>query len=77
MSEKEERAYRKRVRQTKMGMWLATRAFRNKSLIDRICRRMLERAMYVKPEDDFMRDELIDNDEGFDPEELERYSRGE
>jgi anaerobic selenocysteine-containing dehydrogenase len=28
-------------------------------------------------EQDFLRDELIDNDEGFDPDELDRYQRGE
>jgi hypothetical protein len=31
----------------------------------------------LPPEEDFMRDPLIDNDEGFDPEELDRYQRGE
>ena len=29
------------------------------------------------PDEDFMRDPIIDNDQGFDPEELDRYQRGE
>jgi hypothetical protein len=58
-------------------MWIAKRALRNESFLDRYLRRMMEKAMYTPPEKDFMRDELIDNDEGYDPDELERYSRGD
>ena len=56
---------------------MAARSSRNQSLLDRLCRALLNRATAVPPEQDFMRDPLIDNDEGFDPEELERYQRGE
>lgn len=38
---------------------------------------MLEKAMAVSPEHDFMRDPIVDNDQGFDPDELDRYQRGE
>lgn len=57
--------------------WLATRSSRNKSFIDRLARRMIEKAVAVDPQKDFMRDALIDNDEGFDAEELARFQRGE
>lgn len=73
----EEKARRKERRATAMKMWMAKRSSRNKSFIDRICRRMLEKAMAVSPEHDFMRDPIVDNDQGFDPDELDRYQRGE
>lgn len=57
--------------------WMATRSSRNKTIIDRFCRRMIEKAVAVAPEDDFMRDPLIDDDEGFSAEELDRFQRGE
>jgi hypothetical protein len=38
---------------------------------------VLNRATALPPEKDFLRDPLIDNDEGFDPDELDRYQRGE
>lgn len=57
--------------------WIATRSSRNKSFIDRWCRRMIEKAVAVDPEQDFMRDPLIDNDEGFDPDELAGFQRGD
>ena len=55
---------------------LASRSSRHDGLINRLCRRFLERALRLPPEDDFMRDEWIDNDMGFDPRELERYQKG-
>ena len=57
--------------------WMAMRSSRNKSFIDRLCRQMIEKAVATSPEKDFMRDALIDNDEGFDAAELERFQRGE
>jgi len=56
---------------------MAGKSSRNKSLSDKICRFLVARATAVKPEDDFLRDELIDNDLGFDPDELDRFQRGE
>ncbi|MEM1144687.1 MAG: hypothetical protein AAGI88_19060 [Pseudomonadota bacterium] len=56
---------------------LAGRTSRRGGLIHRLCRRVLDRALRLPPDDDFMRDEWIDNDVGFDPEELERYQKGE
>ena len=55
----------------------AANAHRNKTLSDKICRFLVNRATAVKPEDDFLRDPLIDNDRGFDPDELDRFQRGE
>jgi len=64
-------------RGARLKTWMATRSSRNKTFIDRMCRRMIEKAVATDPEKDFMRDPLIDNDEGFDPEELDRFQRGE
>ena len=61
----------------KLAIWMATRSSRNRTLVDRICRRMVNRAVAIAPEDDFMRDELIDNDLGFDADELDLYQRGQ
>ncbi|NCF20031.1 MAG: hypothetical protein GWP63_17490 [Haliea sp.] len=61
----------------KLMVAMAARSSRNRSLLDRLCRRALNRLTALPPEEDFMRDPLIDNDEGFDPEELDRYQRGE
>ena len=68
---------RKKERSARLMIWMAARSSRNKTLIDRLCRTLIVRATTVPPEKDFMRDDLIDNDEGFDPDELERYQRGE
>lgn len=57
-------------------MWLAGRSARNKTWLDKIARRLVTKVA-TPPGEDFMRDPLIDNDQGFDPEELERYQRGE
>lgn len=61
----------------KAGIWIVSRSSRNKSLGDKICRVLAIQILKKKPEHDFMQDDLIDQDEGYDPEELERYQRGE
>lgn len=61
----------------KFMIWAAGRSSINKSLLDKLCRKLVNRVTAVKPEDDFLRDPLIDDDEGFDPDELERFQRGE
>lgn len=68
---------KKERRAVAIQMWMARRSSRNKSFIDRLCRRMIEKAMATDPDLDFMRDPLIDEDEGFDPDELDRFQRGE
>ena len=72
-----ERELRKRERAATVGLWMAERASRNKTFLDRLCRKLVARATRIEPERDFMRDPLIDNDLGFDPDELDRYQRGE
>ena len=61
----------------KLMIWTAGRSARNASLLDKACRWLVERTTAVPPERDFLRDPMIDNDEGFDPDELDRYQRGE
>ncbi|NQX93607.1 MAG: hypothetical protein HRT64_01525 [Erythrobacter sp.] len=61
---------------SKLAFWMAQRSSRNRTFIDRLCRRMVTKAMTTPPEEDFMRDELIENDLGFDPDELDRYQNG-
>ena len=61
----------------KLMIWMAGRSSRNASLLDKACRWMVERATTVPPERDFLRDPMVDNDQGFDPDELDRYQRGE
>ena len=72
-----EKIIRKQERSARLAIWMAGRSSRNKSLLDKVCRWMVVRETAVPPENDFLRDELIDNDEGFDPDELDRYQRGE
>jgi len=67
---------KKLERSTKLMVWMAGKSSRNKTLTDKICRLLVTRATAVKPEDDFLRDQLIDNDQGFDPDELDRFQRG-
>ena len=72
-----EKIIRKQERSARLAIWMAGRSSRNKSVLDKICRWMVARETAIAPEHDFLRDELIDNDQGFDPDELERYQRGE
>lgn len=68
---------KKLERTAKMAIWMAKKGSRNKTISDKICRFILDKATRMKPEEDFMRDEFVDNDVGFDPVELERFQRGE
>ncbi len=73
-------AFRGQARKAKIGAWIAQRASRKTGLVDRLCRRVLARLTRLDPNDpkhDFMRDEWVESDLGFDPEELARYQRGE
>lgn len=64
-------------RKARIAMWLGKRASRNGGFVDRMCRRVLSRVLALPPEDDFLRDEWVDTDVGYDPDELDRYQRGE
>ena len=77
MSGTDPRARSSAERNARIANWLAQRASRDTGLFDRMCRWLLDRAMAVPPEDDWMRDDWVDNDMGYDADELERYQRGE
>ncbi|MEO1029415.1 MAG: hypothetical protein AAFX02_10200 [Pseudomonadota bacterium] len=72
-----EKEIKKRERAAKLMMWMAGKSSSNRSLSDKICRFIVSRATAVKPEDDFLRDPFVDNDTGYDPDELDRFQRGE
>ena len=63
-------------RMAAITIWLANRSARNKSWLDKLARRLVRKAT-TPPGEDFMRDPLVDGDQGFDPDELERYQKGE
>ena len=71
-----ENALRKKERAARLKVWMAGRSSRNKTLIDKACRFLIARATKVEPEKDFLRDPLIDEDLGFDADELERFQQG-
>ncbi len=61
----------------RIAVWLGQRASRDTGPIDRACRALLQRLTKLPQDDDFLRDEWIDTDRGFDVDELERYQRGD
>jgi hypothetical protein len=73
-----EKHYRQRVRRARLGLRLVRSAFRKrKSWLDRLLTGLLRRVSTpADPRADFMRDEIVDADIGFDPDELERYQKG-
>ena len=58
-----------RVMLAKIGFALAKKASRNQTWFDRIARRLLERVLKFN----FDLDEMVLTDQGYDPDELERY----
>jgi hypothetical protein len=64
--------YTQRVVIAQVGFWLAKRASRNKSWLDRISRRLLDRILRFQ----LKLDDMVVQDQGYDPEELERYQQG-
>ena len=73
----DERSLRKQERSAKLAIWMAGRSSRNKTLVDKLCRWLVVKETTLLPEHDFLRDDYVDNDQGFDPDELDRYQRGE
>ncbi|MCF4164114.1 hypothetical protein L2U69_00460 [Zavarzinia compransoris] len=65
-------AYALRALAAKAGFALAKRASRNQTLLDRLARRLLGRVLRF----DFDLDEMVLMDQGYDPDELERYQKG-
>lgn len=72
-----EEQYQKSVRAANIGRWIATRASRTTGLVSKLCRFVMGRLMRIDPDKDFMKDTLIDNDQGYSAEALEKYERGE
>ncbi|MEN8665625.1 MAG: hypothetical protein ABF356_11780, partial [Polycyclovorans sp.] len=58
-----------RVVLAKIGFALAKKASRNQTWFDRIARRLLERVLKFN----FDLDEMVLMDQGYDPDELDRY----
>ncbi len=71
----------KRTRIAKIQLWMAARASRNRSMLDRIVQpimnRILDKALELDPENDFMTDDIVNSNIGYTAEDLERYQRGE
>lgn len=68
------RDFKRRARFGRFAFRLVRSAGRKRqSWLDRLLTRFLRRATAPKPGADFMRDELVDADIGFDPAELARY----
>ena len=61
--------YVARVVLVKVGFALAKKASRNQTWFDRIARRILERVLKFN----FDLDEMVLMDQGYDPDELDRY----
>ncbi|WP_295686568.1 hypothetical protein [uncultured Nevskia sp.] len=61
-----------RVALAKVGFALAKKASRNQTWFDRLARRVLERVLHFN----FDLDEMVLTDQGYDPDELERYQKG-
>ena len=72
-----EKELRRREFGARLALWMAGRSSRNRTLLDRLCRRLIEKASHRDPQHDFMRDPEIDDDQGFDADELDRYQRGD
>jgi hypothetical protein len=62
-----------RVVMAKLGFFLAKRASRNQTAFDRFARRLLPTLL---PKCEFELDEMVIADQGYDPDELERYQKG-
>lgn len=75
--QQQNKAFEKKVKKIQFAMKLAKRGMRNKSLLDKFCAFLMKRMTQNSPRKDFMVDELVDADLGFDPDELARYERGE
>ncbi len=76
MSDNAQRDFRRRARFGRFAFRLVRSAGRKRqSWLDRLLTRFLRRATSAKPGADYMRDELVDADIGFDAEELARYQQ--
>lgn len=58
-------------------IFLADAGGRNRTPFEKLSRFIVAKVFTVPKSDDFMADDFVDNDEGYDLEELRRYQRGE
>ena len=76
-----DKEFGKKARLAKFQLWIAARASRNRSILDRIVQpimsRLLDKLMELDPENDFMSDDMVNSNVGYNAEDLERYQRGE
>ena len=61
----------------KTMIFLADHGARNQTLFDRVARFIVSLVFTVPKHDDFMADDYVDNDTGYDVEELRRYQSGQ
>jgi len=61
----------------KTMIFLAESGARNRTPFDRVARFILSLVFTVPKQDDFMADDYVDNDAGYDLEELRRYQSGQ
>lgn len=57
--------------------FLVDASARNRTPFEKLSRFIVNEVFRLPKQDDFMADSYVDNDEGFDLEELRRYQRGE
>ena len=61
----------------KTMIFLADQGAKNKTPFQKVARFIVVKVFTVPKHDDFMADDYVDNDMGFDVEELRAYQRGE
>lgn len=58
-------------------IFLADAGARNRTPFEKVARVIVDKVFTVPRHDDFMADKFVDEDVGFDLEELRRYQKGE
>ena len=61
----------------KLMIFLVDASARGKTPFEKVARVIVDRVFTVPKHDNFMADDYVDNDQGYDLEELRRYQRGE
>lgn len=61
----------------KLMIFLVEQAALNRTPFQKVARVIVDKVFTVPKHDDFMADDFVDNDQGFDLEELRRYQKGE
>lgn len=61
----------------KVMIFLVSKAALNRTPFQKVARFIVDKVFTVPKNDDFMADDFVDNDQGFDLDELRRYQKGE